>query len=375
MVHKKNILELIAMPRVSPGLSGGDRVIIQLGKAFALDEDKKVTICILRDDQTLESKLKKEADKLNLPNIFIEMKSKFDLSAIFKLRKILKNLNIEILHTHGYKADLIGFFAGLFLEIKLLSTVHGWIGDTFLVKIYDFMDKVVLRGFDNIVVVCEKFKLDLIKFGINKNKIKIIHNGIDLNEIIKKRPDRETKNFLRIAEDKKVITVIGRLSLEKGHKYFLAAAKKLVWENQDLVFLIVGDGPLESELKRMARIYNIEDKVIFAGFRDDVADIISISDVIVLPSLSEGFPLVILEAMSMAKPVVATDVGDVKFLVKDTETGVCVKPAQTNQIQAAINKILTNPNLAQEMANQGKKLVNREYKIENMIEKYKEIYE
>ena len=269
---------------------------------------------------------------------------------------------------HGYKADIYGYFAGRKLEVPIVSTCHLWTRQTTAIRIYEFLDTLILRGFDAVVAVSDMIANEARNAGIAPGKITTIDNGIDLSPFSKAAPT------LQKHEGKLLIGAIGRLVSQKGMDYFLRAAREALRVIPELSFVIVGDGPDRSKLEQLAKELGIETELTFAGSRSDMPGVYASLDLFALASLDEGMPMVVLEALASACPVVATDVGAVQKLIEHGKTGMLVPPANVQALTEAILNLVRKPDLRRQLGQNGKALVEEQYSSEAMTKKYLKIY-
>lgn len=168
-----------------------------------------------------------------------------------------------------------------------------------------------------------------------------------------------------------VVLTVARLDEQKGHRYLLEAAAQV----PEAQFVLAGDGPLRASLEAQTRSLGVEERVKFLGYRSDIADLLADCDVFVLPSLYEGLPLSILEAMSAGKPVIATQIGGTDEVVIAGETGLLVPPANPTALAAAIRSVLTDRSLAQRLASAGRARVEQEFSAARMIQQVIDVYD
>lgn len=207
-------------------------------------------------------------------------------------------------------------------------------------------------------------------FRIPLAKLKIIPNGIPIATF-----SRSSNSPLREAfsggTTRPIILTPARLDKQKGQQYLLQAAVQV----PEALFLLVGEGPERASLETQAQQLGIADRVQFLGYRQDIADLLSICDIMVLPSLFEGLPLSILEAMAAGKPVIATYIGGTNEAVIDGETGLLVPPADPAALAGAISRLIANPLLSQKLVAAAKERVQREFSVETMTERVTQIYD
>lgn len=303
--------------------------------------------------------------------IIIKCNGKFDLSSIFVLRNYLKENKIDIIHSHKYKTNFYSLFASLFLNQKLISTCHNWLGNGINMRLYASLDRILLKRFDKIVPVSEEVKNILIK-NISHKKILKIPNGIDKLKYNPTLNKSKAKSLLGLP-DRKTIGFVGRISINKGISYLLQAADILIKEGYDITIYIVGDGEYRKTLEGQAAELGITDQVIFAGNRSDTPMIYAALDIFVLPSLIEAFPMVILEAMASGIPVIATKVGDIPSML-DEKTGIIVTPINVDALYAAIKQLLDNESYADSLSSTATKRFTTNFTSEIMAKRYLAVY-
>ncbi|MCE5214411.1 MAG: glycosyltransferase [Methanobacterium sp.] len=277
----------------------------------------------------------------------------FSITATIKLFFMIRKYNIDLIHAHfiippGLVAVLVAFFT----KKEVAVTVHG--SDIFILAsnpVLRILIRFVLRKADYVVVVNESIQNKILKLNIAgiKDKIKITANAVDLEKF---KPDTKTKftQELDLDPNKPMILFVGNLVSQKGLKYLIEAKNQL---QTDAEMVIVGDGPLMDELTEIVKNKSVSD-VYFIGARRDVHLIMPAADLFVLPSISEGFPITLLEAFACGLPAVATDVGGIKELVTK-EVGIVVKPEDVKSLAEAMDEILQNHNKKLSMGKSARK--------------------
>jgi glycosyltransferase involved in cell wall biosynthesis len=198
---------------------------------------------------------------------------------------------------------------------------------------------------------------------------------VDLERIRADKPKAETKKQLGIEPDSPVIGTAGRLFPIKGIKYLLRASKIIIDRVQNLKVLIVGEGPERSSLQELTYKLKLDSHLIFTGHRDDVFNLISAMDIFVLPSLSEGIPMVLLEAMALRVAVVATNVGGIPEVLTNGQTGLLVPPRDENALANACRYFLENKKKAELITSQARRRVEECFSAESMVKNVTQIYE
>lgn len=213
-------------------------------------------------------------------------------------------------------------------------------------------------------------------FGLPEDKITVVHNGIDLSRFQNLDSNRLEKigKELQIPEDALIITTIGRLHQQKGHEYLIKASKIVLSQFKDAIFLVVGEGELEDELQRMTNSLGLGDNFRHTGRRKEIPEILGLTDIFVLPSLFEGLPLVILEAMAAGKPVIASNISGIPEAVIDGATGILVPSQNEKELAGAILDLLTNSIKRKLMGENGKERASKYFSHKRMIEMTKRLY-
>ncbi len=353
---------------------GGEAVALALVRKADKDKFYCVLICFKDPRADAPPPLIVEAKKSGIATEVIYLKWRFGICAVFRLRKLLREHNIDILHCHGYKADVIGFLTSKLTKVRLVSTYHGWWPDTLKLKFYDFIDTSILKFFDRVVAVSSQIYGNLVKRKINPSKLEVIQNGIDVSHFDMKAEREGVRKELGIKKEDFVIGSVGRLSSEKGITYLLEAASKIKVKKRDVSFVIVGEGDVKNNLIDYAKELNISDKVIFTGYREDVDKIFSVLDVFVMPSLTEGLPLALLEAMAAGKPVVASNVGGIPTVIEHGKTGILVESRNVAEIEKAILNLVNDRHYSDALAENARKFVENNFSITATTKRYEELY-
>ncbi len=295
-----------------------------------------------------------------------------DLRALREIREYIRTEQVDLIHTHGYKADLYGYLAARREAKPIVATCHNWVGGTAALGIYNRLDRIALRKFNGVAAVSNAVAGQLRDAGIADNKIHTIANGIDIDKF----SGAEPAWFGPSPDWKgKTIGIVARLDLQKGFEYLLQAIAGLTNSHPDLRLVIVGEGPDQGAIESMADRLNLIPRIVFAGQRGDMANVYAGFDVFVLPSLNEGLPMTVLEAMAASRPVIASKVGAIPTVVRDGETGLLVDPKDVVGLRAALDRLLSDPALSSRLAIQGHAWVRRHFTSDAMAENYLRMYE
>lgn len=212
------------------------------------------------------------------------------------------------------------------------------------------------------------------KLGIPKRKMRLIYNGVELNRFAPHKVRSTVRQEFSLPDDASVVGIVGRLGPEKAHQVLLKAAAIIRKTDDRVRFLIVGDGPERERLEALTGDLGLTDIVTFTGGRSDIPEVLSALDLFVLCSDTEAFPVSILEAMAMEKPVVSTDVGSVSESVESGVTGLLVPPGQPEALADAIGELLADPERRREMGLEGRRRVEERFSVEAMTRQYEELF-
>ena len=305
-----------------------------------------------------------ELKKYGIKVIFLNKKRGFDFSTIISLRKVLVVEKPDVIHTHLDSLKYVAF-ATVFLKVPvMIHTIHN-IANKEASGITQLLYKICFK-YRNVIPVAlsPEIKSSIsIYYGIKYKRIPMIFNGIDLDKCIKKQS----------YENKKIIfTHVGRFSLQKNHRLLIDAYKKISEEFHDTELWLIGDGELVEQIKTRVFKYNLENKVVFWGLRDDVLKLLNKSDVFVLPSKYEGVPISIIEAMGTGLPVIATDTGGVKSMVKDNINGLLIN-CDTNELYIAMKK-MKSKTIREKYGQASVIIANKKFSVRGMAEAYLKLY-
>ncbi len=302
------------------------------------------------------------------------VKSAYDMAAIRLVREFIKNNEIEILCTHDYRTHIIGFWAIKGTGSKWMAFSRGWTMDTFRVRLYHLIDKIIIRFATHIVAVSASQKNRLVRLMTPASKISIVHNAIDSSSLA----DIELVDLrarYRFPGDAIIALAGGRFSREKGQAYLIEAAALAIKSNSRLRFIIYGEGPDFALIKEAIVRMKLSEIILCPGFEKNLLGCLKGADMLVNPSLSEGLPNIVLEAMALSVPVVATAVGGVPELVKNERSGLLVPPSNSKALSIAILQLAEQPGLRRTLSQAAMQILKESFTFDRQAALLKEIYE
>ena len=358
-----------------------------------------------------------------------------DLKALFKLYQLILKEKPDIVHTHTAKAGTLGRGAVILIRMKKTAvrvlkkmlfytkkgdarsylgpkTVHTFHGHIFtgyfnslVSRFFLLTEKVLARFTDVIITVSEEQRKEILEYKIgNKEKVITIPLGLELKRFINNEGLKgKIREELKLPEDIKLVGIVGRLVPIKNHKMFIDAVSRLKEKEEKIKarFLIIGDGELRKELEQYVKENGLAQDILFLGFRRDLETLYADIDILVLTSLNEGLPVVVIEAMASGKPVISTDVGGVVDLLEDedhqskdnenekertpkkkeeqkkiriTDYGILVKSGDDEALAEALEKLLKNDSLRTEMGEKGRERVYPRYDVQRLLKDMRELY-
>jgi|WetSurMetagenome_2_1015567.scaffolds.fasta_scaffold04968_5 L-malate glycosyltransferase len=350
---KKNQIKNVLYLCEGSGFAGAESYALSLIKEIVSYKDVNCFVATFYNGPLIQHL---QSEPVNLIDLF----GRNNLKSICHIVKLVQSKKIDIIHCIDLKSTIIGGVASLFIKgVKTVATIHGLpehyknLADQLKYIVSLIIYFLLLRFlFDGKICVSNDLKKRIEKIAGTK-KTKVIHNGIELST--------EDNSSQLSGSSKKIFTIgtVGRLDTVKGHIYLLEAAQKLLAERDDVVFQIIGDGPLEDHLKERAVNLGVADKVHFLGFRPDAKSLIASVDIFVLPSLHEGIPYVLLEAMASSKPVICTGVGGVNEVVTNSQDGILVSPKDPQALYEAFKELLLKANYRRKLGENARcKIIN-----------------
>ena len=304
------------------------------------------------------------------------------------LIKIIKDNEVDTVHAHNFAAGFSAGIAARFAGVPMVMSVHQDISE----YVTSSPNKIrrmlsILRGqislsvykisaflSKRIVCVSEFVKQSMAKNGFNCKKVEVICNGINIASEKQFSLQGKFRKLLGITSGNILIASVGRLHQVKGYKYLIESAKSILKSHEKVKFVLIGEGDERKTLELQVEEAGIESSFLFAGHRDDVLDILEEIDIFVLSSLSEGFPTVLLEAMAMKKPVIATRVGGVPEIIEHERDGLLVESCSSSQIVEALYRIIDDNALKNMISKNGYDKVKGQFSIDVQVNKFDKIY-
>jgi glycosyltransferase involved in cell wall biosynthesis len=316
-----------------------------------------------------------------IPSLIRDIHPFFDIHALSKLYFLILRGRYDIVHCHTSKGGFIGRLAARLANVKcIIYSPHGDIFEGYFGKIktrfFIWLERFSARFTDKIITLTKSGIEPYLRAGIGqKSQFDYIYNGIDVKNLRKRKVGRiQKRQEIGIEDDCFLIVTAGRLVPVKGYTYLITAIAQVITEIPNIRLVFLGDGELRGELSGQVKTLGLGKHVLFLGMRNDVPETISCSDLFVLPSINEGFGVVLLEAMAMKCPIVATNVGGVPEVVLDGETGILVPPGDPAQLSEGIIRLARDHALAARMAEHGYRRLMACFDIRETVAKTEHLY-
>ena len=319
--------------------------------------------------------LRQKAEACGAPLVGIEDRGPWDLRVVWRLLRICREHRVVIWHGHDYKSNAIGLLLRRFWPMRLVSTVHGWVDRKARMPWYERIDKLCLRRYERVICVSEDLWETCIACGVAAERCVVIQNAIDTAQYTRRTSTRRAKQSLGLEPERLLIGAVGRLADEKNLVGLIRTVARLVDEGIDAELVIVGEGPQRGHLESLIAELGRQDRIHLLGYRADTIDLYQAMDVFALSSLREGFPNVLLEAMAMEVPVVATRVAGVPRLVQHGENGLLVDANNLEQLKGALKGLLADPDLRVRLAAAGRRTIEQSYSFEVRMAKVRAVYD
>jgi glycosyltransferase involved in cell wall biosynthesis len=350
---------------------GAERWILALAKHLPAKEVQS-WIAVIKDDPALDAPLCEQAEKLGLSTEVFESFGRFNLSAVWKLRGFICGNDVHILHTHGYKTDIIGCLAVQGTRCKLVVTPHGWGASSGLkLRLYETIDRLFLPLASAVVPLSSELYDGLCRYPSLSRRLHLIENGVDLSELDVTDDAAEPLISWRTGGDF-VVGYVGRLDRGKRIETLIRAFARLAISGKRLC--IVGEGPERERLQRLASELAVGERVGFLGFREDRLELMRGFHAFVLPSEHEGIPRCLMEAMALGVAVVASDIPGCRNLVEDGISGLLFAVGDESLLAQQVLRLAESPALRTELAQAGRQCVRAKYSAEVMASRYFSLY-
>ncbi len=300
-----------------------------------------------------------------------KIRSAWEPGSVLRIKNLIRELKIDVLHTHSSVDSWAGGLAGRWARVPVLVRtrhISVRVRRPWLNRVYYLPDAIITTG--------EHIRRELLQtHKIPAERIVSIPTGADTGRFHARPPDLELKKRMGLPIDSPVITLVAVLRAQKRHELVIAAAAELIKVFPQARFLFVGDGPGRDRVEQEIRKAQLEDRILMTGYREDIPEILSFTDLGIISSVAEGIPQFLFQIMAMGKPVIATAVGGIPDIVASGVTGILIPPEDPAALVQAMVQALRDPESAGRLGEEGRRLVEKEYTVEKMAEKVYRVYQ
>lgn len=374
MATTKRILHLID----SAGVYGAERVILNLSSQMKNNVDFHPMVGCIVNHANEKSALYDAARSLGIDAIKVPINNARLPLDLQQVARQFKQSGINLIHSHGYKPSVFGFAIKLLTGIPVIATCHLWFEPDrgpLKMRVMVALEKRLYRWFPKVLAVSDPIRTILLKNGVKPERSTVIQNGVDVAvPALSATEKTQLRHSIGLTADDFCILNAGRLAKQKAQWALIDAAALLKSSASPCKFLIVGEGALTQELRERIAMRGVEDCVLMLGFRDDIDRLLSICDVFALPSLDEGMPMSLLEAVSAKVPAVVTAVGDIPKLIEHHKSGMIIPPENPQALADAILQYKQQPALRKSFTDAAFERLEREYSSRAMASRYIDIY-
>ncbi len=347
-------------------LAGAERQMVLL--ATNLDRNSfEVRVASLRRGGPLEMELRAACVPLRV----FWKKGKLDFQALFRVYSFIKGFRPDIVHTWLFTSNTLGRIAAVFAGVKGIIVSERCV-DIWKGPLHRLLDRLLAKKSSLIIANAQAVRTFCLSEGIAPSKVHVIPNVFDWSHF-QPYPKEEARRKLHLSSDLPAFGFVGRLEEQKGLTYLIEAAALLSSELR-FVVAVIGSGPLEKELREKAKHSGLSESIRFFGSLDDASSLLTAFDILVLPSLWEGLPNILIEAMASEVPIVATAVGGVPELVQDGYTGLLVKSGDSYALAEGIRKTVAEKETALRLARQAREYVKKRFDLPHIVRAYEDIY-
>ncbi len=367
-MKKLNVLQFIC----STGFYGAERWVLAL--VNHLDTSHVRSDLVVTKEDCKELKIVQQFDVEGGKTFELPMAHKFDFSVVDKLVGLIKERDIDVIHTHGYKSDILGIWAARKANIKVVVTPHGFPAHIdFKLKCFIWLGCQSLRFADKVVPLSTQLMEDVRGFRVPESKISYVQNGVDLSEVEAQRQLSIKPNF--VGNEVKRIGFVGQMIKRKNIEHVLDIFESLSKKHGNIELYLLGDGESRQGLEQYTEKLNSKKNIHFLGFRDDRLEWLQSFDLFVMTSLLEGIPRCVMETMAMGVPVVAYDIAGVDQLITHNETGLLAELNDKEALENHWETLLFKKEISDNISAKAKEFVYKHYSAQRMANEYSEIFQ
>jgi glycosyltransferase involved in cell wall biosynthesis len=361
--------------RIVSGTGGGPEKTILNSPRHFLGTRYRETACWLHAPGDPGIALIEESARARgCPFLAVEDPHPYDVRTLSRLAAICRERGVRVWHGHDYKSNLFGVLLARLCDLKLATTVHGWVKQTAKTPFYFAVDRFALRRYGEVVAVSQDLFDECLRIGVPSQQLTLIENAIDTEEYRRRGPPSSSP-LHPLPPGRLVVGGVGRLSEEKGFHLLIGAVERAIDAGCDLELWIAGEGDQESRLRAQIAASRHTRRMRLLGFRSDSLALFEAMDLFALSSIREGLPNVVLEAMAMEVPVLATRCGGLEAFGRDGEDMLLVDPSSVEALARALARLAGDPALRSRLARAARARVETELGFARRMERFRRVYD
>jgi glycosyltransferase involved in cell wall biosynthesis len=370
---RKRLVRVLHLRTVS-GRGGGPEKTLLNSPRF-LEGAYEVKLAYIRPEGDPEYDMVERARKMAVDLVDIPERSGVDPRTVLRLVEEVRKYRPAILHAHDYKTNVLAVLLGRWFGIRTVTTMHGYVSRGGRLETYYRLDRWALRQMDHVIAVSTDLYQMLLDLHVPAAKRSLIHNAIDEQQFTRRFPIAEARKQFGMDPSRLVIGAVGRLAAEKGFDLLIQAVDRLLNAGMDAELVIVGEGDQRARLEALIAQSGRKDRIHLVGHRSDVRDLYEAFDVFALSSLREGLPNVLLEAMALEVPVLATRIAGVPQLIDEEQNGLLIQPGSVDELTGGLERLLRDAELRQRLARAGRETIVSRYSFAVRMRKIQATYD
>jgi glycosyltransferase involved in cell wall biosynthesis len=367
---------LVLHTRVVTGAGGGPDKTILNSPRFLEPYGYEVICAYMRPPQDPGfEELCRKAESLGACLVGVSDRGPLDVGVAREMLRLCPKDRTIIWHGHDYKSNALGLLLRQFRPMRLVSTVHGWVTFTPRTPLYYWIDRMCLRHYERVICVSDDLRGRCLEAGVRPERCVVIENAIDTEQYARRNSPADARRLQGLRPEGLLVGTVGRLSAEKNIGVLVRSIDRLLTEDADVGLAIIGDGPERGPLETLIGDLGRSDRIRLLGYQADTAALYEAMDVFALASVREGLPNVLLEAMAMETPVIATQIAGIPRLVEDGTSGLLVPPSDPESLTDALRRLIRCEELRRQLAVAGRETIRQRYSFEVRMEKIRAVYD
>jgi glycosyltransferase involved in cell wall biosynthesis len=376
VVRARDTMPVVLDTRVVTGSGGGpDKTILNSPRFLSRAGYRMVCAYMHPPGDPGFARLQERAEHYQAPLVPVEDRGAWDWRVAPRLLNVCRRERVAIWHGHDYKSNALGLLLARFWPMRLVTTVHGWGVAVKRMRLFRGLDRLCLPYYESVICVSQDLRDQCLAAGVPAERCLLLENAIDTDDYRRRQPRAEAKQRWGLRPERLAIGAVGRLSREKGFDLLIRATSRLVSQGHDVELVIAGEGDQRSALEALVAELGCGDRVRLIGYCADTRPFYEALNIFALSSLSEGLPNVLLEALALELPAVASAIAGVPRVVRDGENGLLVEAGSVDALADALARLVAGDELRQRLGQAGRLSVERDFGFAVRMQKMRALYD